>query len=481
MELDEDACYRAVETRDARFDGRFFTAVRSTNIYCRPVCPARTPLRRNVEFYPSAAAAQEAGFRPCLRCRPETAPDLGAWRGTSNTVSRALRLIELGALDDGDVETLAERLGVGGRHLRRLFKQHLGATPVSVAQTRRVLLAKQLIHETKLSMTDVALASGFKSIRRFNEAFQELYAKSPGELRRSSKQNAETQNRVITVRLRFKPPYDWDAMLAFFRSRAISGLERVADDSYSRVIEINEKRGWVSVAPAGRNDLKADIGLDDLSMFPEVIARLKRVFDLSLDPIALNAVLGEDQHLAGLVAARPGLRSPGAWDAFEMAVRAILGQQISVAGAATIGARLCDRLGQRTEGFPQGLEVAFPTAEAVRDADLTDIGMPKARIKALQNLAGAYLDNPDLLSPQQSLDTAVAQLCAVPGIGPWTAQYIALRALREPDAFPASDVALLRSWAERTGAKPAPQELEDHAEAWRPWRGYAAQHLWAAL
>jgi AraC family transcriptional regulator of adaptative response / DNA-3-methyladenine glycosylase II len=296
MDLDQDACYRAVQTRDARFDGRFFGAVKTTGIYCRPVCPATTPKRQNMVFYPTAAAAEEAGFRPCLRCRPETAPDVGAWRGSSNTVNRALALIEQGALDEGkDVAALAERLGVGERQLRRLFRQHLGASPVSVAQTRRVHLAKQLLHETRLPMAEVALASGFGSVRRFNETFQALFARPPSALRREAAAEVSAGSEgEVALRLRYRPPYDWGAMIAFLAARAVPGMELVENGAYSRVVELDGVLGSVRVAQAAdENALKVQVRFPRLSALPGIIARVRRVFDLSADPQAINA------HLAG--------------------------------------------------------------------------------------------------------------------------------------------------------------------------------------
>ena len=325
MILDQDACFRALQTRDGRFDGRIFVAVRTTGIYCRPVCPARTPLRRNVTFYESAAAAQENGYRPCLRCRPETAPDLGAWNGTSNTVNRAMRLIDQGVLDQGDVENLAERLGVGERHLRRLFKQHLGASPVAVAQTRRVLLAKQLIHETLLPMSEIALASGFGSIRRFNETFQQLYGKPPSALRRLNGPEHSVGSGEIVLKLRYKPPLDWPAMLAFFRQRLIVPIEKVEGDSYMRTISLQGKTGTIKLSLGSSSEINAAIDFPDLSLLPDIIFRIRRVLDLGLAPNAINKDLGSDPILKPLVDARPGLRSPRAWDVFEMAIRAVLG------------------------------------------------------------------------------------------------------------------------------------------------------------
>ena len=313
-ELDQDACYRAVVTRDARFDGRFFGGVKTTGIYCRPVCPARTPLRRNMVFYPSAAAAETAGFRPCLRCRPETAPDMGAWRGTSNTVSRALAMIDAGALDTnsdsgGDVDSLANRLGVGERQLRRLFRRHLGAAPVSVAQTRRVLLAKSLIHDTDLAMAEIALASGFGSVRRFNETFQALYGRPPSELRRHSLPRDTGPG--VRLRLPWRPPYDGQAMLSALAARG----DDVRDGQWTRILMSDQDGAEGQVTASLRTDEALDVRIvaDDLRALPRLLARVRRVFDLSADPAAIATDLSADPLLAPLVAAWPGLRLPGDW------------------------------------------------------------------------------------------------------------------------------------------------------------------------
>ncbi|MBB1625832.1 bifunctional transcriptional activator/DNA repair enzyme AdaA, partial [Achromobacter sp. UMC71] len=320
MNLDHDACYSAIQVRDARYDGRFFTAVKTTGIYCRPVCPARTPLSRNVVFYPTAAAAQEAGFHPCLRCRPETAPAAGPIRDLPDSVSRALAQIELGALDDAGIDALAARLGVGERQLRRQFRQHLGASPIAVAQTRRVLLAKQLIHETRLPMAEIAFAAGFGSIRRFNEIFLDLFGRAPGDLRRSSQPDLSAGPQgEIKLLLRYRPPYDWHSMLAFLRARAIPGIERVTDNSYTRSISLDGSQGTVRVEPGPGHALQATVRFPRLQALPTIIARLRRVFDLSSDPAALAAQLAHDPVMATLTATRPGLRVPGAWDGFELA------------------------------------------------------------------------------------------------------------------------------------------------------------------
>ena len=492
MDLDPDACYRAIQTRDARFDGRLFVAVKTTGIYCRPVCPARTPLRRNVTFHASAASAQEAGYRACLRCRPETSPQLGAWNGASNTVSRALALIEAGALDasceeGGDVETLAGRVGVGERQLRRLFLQHLGATPVGVAQTRRVLLAKQLIHETDLPMGEVALAAGFGSVRRFNETFQQLYDRPPAALRRrkspSSLKEPPPPGEAIALTLRYRPPYDWDAMLAFLAMRAIPGVEMVSDNTYRRVIALDGAVGTIAVRLIDDNRLSVAVRFPRPSALPRILARVRGVFDLSADPIGIGAVLSRDPDLARMVAARPGLRVPGAWDGFELAVRAILGQQITVVAARKLAGDLVAAHGAPlAEGWAEpGLTHAFPCAERLAAADLSAMKMPGARIRCLSGMAAAIAADPNLLAPTASLDEMVKRLRALPGIGEWTAQYIAMRQLREPDAFPAADVALMRALADADGVRPTADQLLARAEAWRPWRAYAALHLWASL
>ncbi len=484
MDMDDDACYRAIETRDHRFDGRLFVAVTTTGIYCRPFCPAPTPKRKNVRFFRTAAAAQEAGFRPCLRCRPETSPELAFWRGSSNTVSRALGLIEAGALDDANVETLAERLGIGERQLRRLFRQHLGASPISIAQTRRILLAKQLIHDTSLPMTEVAAAAGFGSIRRFNETFQHLFKRPPRALRRTGVANQSVgATGAVAVRLGYRPPYDWESILAFLHARAIPGIEVVSSSQYARTIAIGDGRGVLVVEPTGQNCLKAIVRFPNLRNLPAIIARVRRVFDLAADPVAIGAHLSQDPVLAPFVAARPGLRVPGAWDGFELAVRAILGQQITVPAATGLAGKLVSAYGEKIAdpaARDQGLTHVFPTPRQLAGTDLAAIGMPKARRLALSSLAAAVVADPLIFGPRRSLEAAVAQLRSLPGVGEWTAQYIAMRELREPDAFPAADIGLMRAMSDGRGVRPSPAELLAHAERWRPWRAYAALHLWAS-
>jgi len=487
MELpDREVCYRALQSRDPRFDGLVFVGVTSTGIYCRPVCPARSPKFENCRFFGSAAAAQEAGFRPCLRCRPETAPDLASWRGTSNTVSRALALITDGALDgdDDSVETLADRLGVGGRQLRRLFMQHLGASPIAVAQTRRVLFAKQLIHETQMPMTEVAHAAGFGSVRRFNEIFRDLFHRPPNTLRRKSSADRAGLEAGVTLRLRYRPPYDWDSMLVYLRARAIPGVEVVESESYRRTVEIDGFVGSVEVMHLPqRQSLGVTIRFPNVSLLPAIVTRVRRLFDVGADIETIGAHLSRDPLLAPLVARRPGLRAPGGWDGFELAIRAILGQQVSVTAARRLAGQLVALQGKNVSKDHRShpsLSHVFPVPQRLAKADLSGLGMPKARRAALQALAEAAAADPNLFRPFGTIEEAIARLRTIRGVGEWTAQYIALRALRETDAFPASDIGLLRGAAAIDGSRPTPASLLNRAEPWRPWRAYAAQHLWAA-
>jgi AraC family transcriptional regulator, regulatory protein of adaptative response / DNA-3-methyladenine glycosylase II len=484
LTLDPTAYYRAIQTKDARFDGQFFVAVRSTGIYCRPVCPATTPKPENCTFYPSAAAAQQAGFRPCLRCRPELAPRLFAYIGTGGTVSRALRLIAEGALDTSSVAMLAARLGISDRHLRQLFAKHLGTSPVAVAQTRRLQFAKQLIDETPLSMTDIATAAGFSSIRRFNDTIRQTYGRSPSDLRKRTA--APESSPTITLKLSFSPPYDWAAMMQFLIPRATPGLETASLASYQRAIAIGADQGMVSVRPvAEKNYLIAQICFPKLAALGQIVERLRQMFDLEANGADIAAHFQTDPVLGAIVQQRPGLRIPGAWEPFELAVRAILGQQVSVGAATTLAGRLVSTYGEplTVPGCVPGcvkptvLQAVFPTPARLATADLTTIGLPAARARAIATLAAQVVDRPQFFSQFQSLDDAIRSLCQFPGIGEWTAHSIALRALREPDAFPASDLGLLRSMAS-LGYPMTPAELIQYAEVWQPWRAYAAMHLW---
>lgn len=483
VQLEPDICYRALQTRDRRFDGRLFVAVTSTGIYCRPICPARTPKRENCRFFQTAAAAQEAGFRACLRCRPEISPDTAGWRGTSNSVSRALALIAEGFLDheDATVEALATRVGMGERQLRRLFEQHLGASPLAVAQTRRVLFAKQLIHDTRLSMAEIAMASGFGSLRRFNATFRTLYHRPPRELRRRKVRAMPDSGAMapVVLQMSYRPPYDWNAMLAYLNARAIDGLEFVENGVYRRTVSHEGGQGVVAVAHApDRNALVATIRFPSVRALQPIVARVRHVFDVGTDVSTITSHLAKDPTLAPLIASRPGLRAPGCWDGFELAVRAVLGQQITVEAARQLGSKLVRLCGDPIhDASDPRLSRTFPSAQSVTTVDLSRIGMLKARRATLHALARAALANPRLFEPLSSIEESIAQLRAILGIGQWTAQYIALRALRDPDAFPVTDIGILRG-AASLGVVPTAPQLIQRAEAWRPWRAYAAQYLW---
>jgi AraC family transcriptional regulator of adaptative response / DNA-3-methyladenine glycosylase II len=476
--LDPEICYRALLTRDARFDGRFFTGVRTTGIYCRPVCPAQTPKAENVTFYPSAAAAEVAGFRSCLRCRPERAPSTPL---VHPLVERAMTIIAEGHDPDGPVLEamgLAERLGVGERQLRRLFAAHLGASPKAVLQTRRHLLARQLVVETDLPLTEVALAAGFDSLRRFNHVFRTLYGQPPGQMRRAASRQSrhrEQDERGLTLSLPYRPPYDWPGIVAVLKAHAIPGVEVVTDAAYARIITLGGHHGTVVVSPGEGDSLSARIDFPVLRFLPRIVANLRRIFDLGADPEAIDATLAGDAGLAALVAARPGLRVPGAWNGFELAVRVILGQQVSVAAGSRLAGKLVALFGTPVETTVPGLNGLFPTpARLVAEAEVISLhlNMPRARAAAIVNLARAAAETPDLLERGERLETSVRRLCAVTGIGPWTAQCIALFALREPDAFPPRDVGLQRALGLTD------RQLMARAESWRPWRAYAAMHLW---
>jgi AraC family transcriptional regulator of adaptative response / DNA-3-methyladenine glycosylase II len=395
-------------------------------------------------------------------------------------VSRALKLIETGALDGGDVDGLAERLGIGERQLRRLFAQHVGAAPVSVAQTRRVLLAKQLIHQTDLSMIEVALASGFGSVRRFNETFQNLYHRPPGELRRRTAGSGGGPE--IALLLPYRPPYDWEAMIQFLAARAIKGVEEVTEGRYSRVIEMDEVVGTIHVTHAAEaSALRVVVRFAKLAALPTIIARIRRMFDLSAEPGAISTALASDPFLAPLVAARPGLRVPGGWDAFEIAVRAVLGQQITVAGGTQLAGRIVAALGERIEEAREdsALTHAFPRAGEFRLSALTGLGMTRARAEAIAGIAAAARRDAHLFDPRSDLAEAVERLRELPGVGEWTAQYIAMRGMGESDAFLAGDVAVQRRF-DVNGRRATAAELLERAERWRPWRAYALMHVWMA-
>lgn len=470
-------CEQARLSRDARFDGLFFTAVSSTGIYCRPVCPAPPPKRENVAYYPSAAAAEAAGYRPCLRCRPELSPGDGAWRRGDAVIARALKLIDEGALAEQPLAVLAQRVNLGERQLRRLFVERLGAAPIGVHGTRRLLFAKQLLTETDLPITDVAMAAGFGSLRRFNTTFRDAYRMAPRELRRRP---ASSGTESLTLRLGYRPPYDFAAMLDFLRGRALPGVERVDPHAYARVVATGAGPGWLRVGawPGDEPALKLELHGIPASALLDTVNRIRRMFDLDADPQTIAENLGRSPRLRPLLARNPGLRLPSGWDGFEIAVRAILGQQVSVAAARTLATRMAQRFVQPLPApLADGLAYLFPTPDALADADLASIGLTRSRADTVRGVARALLDGRVDFRAERTLDDFVARWTALPGIGPWTAQYIAMRALGHPDAFPTDDL-VLRQQASGDGNTISGKSLAQLAEHWRPWRAYAVIHLW---
>src|SRR6202041_3375113 len=460
MILDWQICSRARLSRDARFDGKFFIPVLSTKIYCRSICPARTCKESSVVYYPSAAAAAEAGYRPCLRCRPESSPGTPAWMGTSSTVSRALRLIGESGLDDGGVEVLAERLGVGSRHLRRLFLRHLGATPIAVAQTRRLHFAKKLIDETSLPMNQIALASGFGCVRRFNAGITKVYHRTPTQIRRlPRKTKLQTGNQYV-FRLHFRPPYHWEGMLAFLAARATPGVEFVEQGCYRRTISMSGRDGYFEVSIDRENSaLVAQIEFGDPRSLFFIVERIRAMFDLNADWSAIVQSLRLDPALSERVEFDPGLRVPGCWNGFELATRAILGQQITVKGATALAGRLVSAFGEPVRG-PSRLTHLFPPPEVLAGAKLSNVGLTGARAETIRALARAVCAGKINFEGVVDCDTFLRRLYEIPGIGKWTAQYVAMRALGEPDAFPSSDLGLLRALSLNST-----RDLERRAEA----------------
>ncbi len=481
MILDRQTCERARLAKDPRFDGLFFVGVLSTGIYCRPRCPARSPKSENIVYFPSAAAAAEAGLRPCLRCRPEAAPGSPAWNGTSATVSRAMLLIRQGALNEGSVEDLASKVGVGGRHLRRLFQSHIGASPKSLATTQKILFAKKLLSETDMPVTQIAFASGFGSIRRFNWAFQQAYGSTPSAIRRRNNSSQTTAGDLFqcTLTLSYRPPFDWQQMLEFFESRAIPGVERVSEGVYRRTIRLSETSGVISVThSATGNALQLTVALSESRDLISVVERLRRMFDLDANMTAIHDVLAADPLLASSVLKQPGLRLPGAWEPLEAAIRAVVGQQVSVKAARTVLGRIAAKAGP---GFASAdcpkLTRFFPTAHELSTADLEGIGIPGVRIRTAQELAQAVDRERLSFVVKGSLSDFTKQLTRIHGIGDWTAQYIAMRAMGEPDAFPAGDLGIIK--ALQDGNKRLTlKQIRERADKWRPWRAYAAMYLW---
>jgi AraC family transcriptional regulator, regulatory protein of adaptative response / DNA-3-methyladenine glycosylase II len=477
--LDFETCYRAMASRDPRFDGRFVVAVSSTGVYCRPVCPSRTPTRANTRFFRIPAAAEAAGYRACRRCRPDSAPESPEWNARGDLVARGLRMIAAGVVDEVGVSGLARRLAVSERHLHRQMVAEVGVGPQALALSRRAHLARLLVESQTLSLADVAFAAGYASVRQFNHGMRTAFGKAPRELRAAA--DGSCNSGPLELRLRYRPPLPVDPLLGWFGLRALPGVETVSAAvdgvEYRRTVRLPHAGGRIALRVEA-DHVAVQLRLGDLRDVTAAVRRCRELLDLDADPDAVAADLGQDPLLGPLVATRPGLRVPGCADGFELAVRAVLGQQVSIAAARTFGGRLVGRWGEPLPEQDGELTHLFPTPDALAGADLESIGLTRARARTIRALAEGVAEGRLCVDRHADRDEAVARLLEVPGIGPWTAGYVAMRALGDPDAFPASDLGL-REAAERLGLAPA--GLADTAARWCPWRSYAAVHLWASL
>jgi AraC family transcriptional regulator of adaptative response / DNA-3-methyladenine glycosylase II len=473
---DFESFYRAVSAKDARFDGMFITAVTSTGIYCRPSCPAITPKRANVRFFPTAAAAQAAGFRACKRCRPDASPGSPEWNVRADVVARAMRLIADGIVDRDGVAGLASRLHLSERHMHRLLVAEVGAGPQALTRAHRAQTARLLIETTVMSFSEIAFAAGFASIRQFNDTVRHVFASTPTELRGKKRRDLPGAPGSITLRLPYRAPLDATRLLDFLGARAVPGIEERDEYTYRRTLRLPHSPGIVELTP-GPSHISCRLWLGDVRDLTAAVHRCRRLLDLDADPVAIDSVLSEDSLLRPLISRTPGLRVPGTVDGTELALRAVVGQQISVKGARTIAARLVTEFGKPLTVPMDGLTHVFPEAEVVADADLSKIGIPLARQATLKALASALAAGDLIIDPGADRDDTRVKLLELPGVGPWTASYIAVRALGEPDAFMATDLGVRRA-LERLGARKDPVAL---SERWKPWRAYAQQHLWTSL
>jgi AraC family transcriptional regulator of adaptative response / DNA-3-methyladenine glycosylase II len=479
MSIDREDFYRATAARDGRFDGVFFVGVTTTMIYCRPVCRARLPRPERCRFYSSAATAERDGFRPCLLCRPELAPGQAPLDAFSRTAGVILERINGGAVDQGKtLEALAGDLGLCSRQLRRVVRREFGVSPVQLAQTHRLLLARQLLTQTQLPVTQVAHASGFRSLRRFHALFRLRYRLTPTQLRRSPEPTSPEQ--AIRLVLSYRPPLRWDALVRFLEARALPGVESVAADCYARTVEVRGCKGWFRVEPvADLPCLQVHMSSTLVPVLATMLARIRNLFDLDCRPDLIDAHLQRDGRIGPLVRRWPGLRVPGAFSSFELALRAIVGQQVSVRAATTLAGRLAATFGEPIQTPYAGLNRISPSAAALALADcaaLMALGLTSARAHCVVALAGAVAAGRVHLDSVVDPPTTIRQLVTLPGIGPWTAEYIAMRALRWPDAFPAADLGLRKA----LGISSVGQ-VQELSAAWRPWRAYAVMHLWNSL
>lgn len=475
--LNHDHCYEAIKAKDSRFDGVFFVGVSTTGVYCRPVCRVRTPRAANCTFFSNAASAEQAGYRPCLRCRPELAPGNSPNDAVKRLAHQAAAQIKAGALIDSNLETLARSFNISDRQLRRAVESEFGVSPIALAQTHRLLLAKQLLTETNLKIIDVAFASGYASVRRFNDAFRKQYRLSPTDLRK----NTERPNgQSITLRLSYRPPFAWKTLIHFLSSRSSEGLIVVDGETFSSSLCIGENTGWFTVSNnEAQHCLQATIAQTLVPCLSQVIARLRHLFDLDANPIVIENTLRRSKILKPLIKRTPGLRIPGTLDGFELALRAILGQQVTVKAASTLFKRFVEAFGEEIETPIHNLNRLPPSAQTVAQASLQriiNLGLTQKRAETVQTVAREFANNTIELIPNSDFDSVKQTLQNIKGIGPWTADYIAMRALADPDALPASDLGLMKALKVEK-----PKDVIAATESWRPWRAYGAIHLWNSL
>lgn len=483
LPMDEEHMYLAIKSRDARFDGWFFTGVVSTGIYCRPSCPALTPKRRNIRFYPSAAAAQQAGFRACKRCRPDAAPGSPEWNVRSDVVARAMRSIADGVVDRDGVEGLASHLGYSERHLNRLLVAEVGAGPISIARAQRAQTARVLIETTQVAMAEVAFASGFSSVRQFNDTIKEVFALTPSKLRESAIGNQSPQSPgVIQLRLPYRGPMDLEHLFRFLATRAIAGVEEGSSEHFARTMSLPHGQGVVELREGDpeKSWVRCSLYLDDLRDLGPAVQRCRRLLDLDADPSAIEDVLGSDRWLSKPVRALPGLRVPGHVDGAELAIRAVLGQQVSVAAAKHQAERLARSFGKPLMAPVRSLTHLFPSPDVIAGLGDEDLPMPASRRAAIRALSEAIADGEITLDAGTDREEAAAKLLKIPGIGPWTVSYIRMRALTDPDVFMPTDLGVRKALLS-LGGPADPASAMKMSERWRPWRSYAQQYLWAHL
>lgn len=470
--LDNDTCQKARLSRDARFDGKFFIGVLTTGIFCRPICPARIPKEENVRYFYTAANAQDAGYQPCKRCMPELAP--------AQILPPSINILSKTLVEENlSLENLARRFALSDRQVRRIFNKEIGLPPSKYLHHQKLLNARKLLTGTNIPIADVGFNAGFNSTRRFNEAIKATYNETPSQIRRRASSTLQTNE--ISVLLNYRPPFNWQGMLEFFKLRQLAGVEQVDENSYLRTFTLENSSGWFKVCKVSeKNALKLTVVIDDISKLGELIKRVRRIFDLDADMTLIHSHLSTDSLLNPIIKQNTGIRLPGCWDIFEFSIRAILGQQVSVKAATTLAGRITAKYGTALNTEHPTLKLCFPSHQQLKNADFSQMGLTQSRIDTLNRWIAFFTKQPDLFTHYQSLETLEKQLTAIKGIGPWTVNYIAMRGLSDPNAFPASDLGVIKALS-ATNQKLTPKQIVARAEKWQPWRAYATIYLWLSL